>query len=250
MPSTPHIAALDDDRAGYQQASSTDVSKALFERVVAETLDRPMSIGERFKQMPGVGRAALVVLAVTLFVAIAILFGLRQDAVASDVGGLVVSALVGLAMAGGLCGIALRGLHRSTGALNVWVLVTLGLVVPAVLAAWNVSWTTGPVVQAPPTAYCYGFGLINGTWFALVLVGLQRYRRGAFWRMAAVSAAAGLCAFVALNVHCPSRAGSHLLWGHATTGMTLLAMSVLGRARERVTFARINPTSEGKSSKK
>jgi hypothetical protein len=118
--------------------------------------------------------------------------------------------------------------------------VAVGLLVPAVLAFTAPAAPLAEVAaqsMPKPTLSCFLFGALPGTLFVLALRALDRGAHGVGDAALLAAVGGGLCANIALELHCPSAAPLHLLFGHATVGVVLaIAYLAYRRSARPATF--------------
>lgn len=147
---------------------------------------------------------------------------------------LVAPVLAVLAIA--LARLALRPLQEPAASRR-WIAVALGMAlgVPVLFALLP---TVPPLVAVPgippevATRVCFAAGAMVGL---LVLVALRALDRGSSpsFSLLIAAGAGGVAASLALELHCPITAASHLLLGHASVGVVLVAAGALFVARRR-----------------
>lgn len=203
-----------------REPAPVDVA-ALWEGVRQRTADA--SLRGRLRALPTAVRVGLALgCAVTLAGISLAVMGTRET-IADDTRLVVVLAvLVLLAIAS--FATSLRGLHRPNRRGATWLVVAMGLVLPFVMALVPV-----PLVSDVHTSAlrCLLIGVGLGAVVSMPAVLAQRASVPVVSRAAATLTGGGAIAFAWLELHCPSRAVDHLVWGHALVVSVLVAVSVL-----------------------
>lgn len=116
------------------------------------------------------------------------------------------------------CAITLRPLDRPARPIHP-ATVAAALALPPLLALALGGADSGPLVA--PAGRCLGFGALMGATLVACAWAGDRAAHRTFASGALAAAAAGLCANLALALHCPNGGAGHLLAGHASIGVVL-----------------------------
>ncbi len=235
----PRVEA--DREALAAQGLPADALDGLFRRVAAHTVDRPVTLRDRLRELPTPVRI-LTVMGAGAFLVFACLamLGIRPGMIAAGVAGTVVAAGGLVAMVGLATALSLRGMHQRAIGGWAWTVTSGALLLPIILALWPGLWPTDPAAAAQVTRSglgCMALGLAVAAVAGLVVRSFQREDRLGGWRVTATAGASGLIAFTAVQLHCPATEGAHLLVGHGLVGIILagagLAAAYLTRRLSR-----------------
>ncbi len=224
MEQAAELTALEADRAAYQRGDlSASEQELMFSSLADMTADARPSLMESVCELGTPMRVLIAAFAMIGAAALGLVVGVRPDLTSADVTLQVVMNTSLLGLAAITCVVALRGYHTRSLGRVAWLVIGLALGAPAALALAPELWATGAPALAPSAGRCLTFGSITGAIAASAVWLLQRGGRPAAWRMSAATASGGLTAFVALQIHCPSREVVHSLGAHAGAGVLLTA---------------------------
>ena len=209
---------------------------ALFDRVAADTVDRPTTVRDRLRELPTRSRVALAAVgAVGFGVLVLALLGVRPAPTGAGFVTYVLTLCCLVAMVSIAVAISLRGADQRPAGRVAWSLTALALVAPLGLALMPGVWSDAAppsVAVSGPGLTCLLTGLATAAGVGLLIRLFQRSDRPADWRLSATAGAGGLIAFTTVQLHCPSVDPLHLVVGHGLAGLLLAAaLIVLARIR-------------------
>lgn len=190
---------------------------ALFAEISAETVDRPLGLLGRVRELPTNTRAAIALAAQLAIAAAAVgLQGLRDDASAIGVALGVVGAVAALVGLGSLASIG-----RNDRLMARWL--PLSLLLPAVVALvplWP-GMKMGLWEAMPIHEHCLAASTVVGLLCIVPLLLLDRHGLLRRWSVLAAASSAGAYAFVVQMLVCPLSTVEHRVFGHGSAGLVL-----------------------------
>jgi hypothetical protein len=216
------------DLAGLRDAVRVDIARERGPLAYFRSLSTPV-------RLVAAGLLAAVVALPVLLVIPRVDFDLYPTSrMAVAVVVLVASLLVAVAVV--LRPLQRRPLHPAV----VWGALVAAVVLPWVLAlmprahALHPASLRGDGSELVPLALrCLAFGIATGLPLLIALWALDRGAHAALRRALVAAAAAGVAGNLAPQFHCPITSPAHLVLGHATVGLVLLAGYLLAAVRAR-----------------
>jgi hypothetical protein len=230
-------AFLHEDVKKYREGIPEVLVESLFERVRADTVDRPPSVRDRLRELSTTTRVAVAVVALTLLGSMGTLGNLRTDL--GGVGllaiGLACLGMFGLAVAA--VELALRGLDHSVSQRRWRAFLALSLGMPLALSlvpGWPGMDTSGSEWLHHAVG-CGTAGLAVSVVASIVVVVLQRSERAPLWRVAAAAVAGGLVGSTTRMLSCPAADVWHMGASHGGLALATAILFVGGAAlRQRL----------------
>lgn len=230
----PRLHADRDDLAAH--ALTPGGLDKLLDQVAAQTIDKPLTVRDRVRELPTPVRVA-VALGFGVFAVVAVLamLGIRPGLESGGLAGYLTAAGCLVAMVGLATSLSLRGMHQRQLGGWAWAITVGALLTPPIIALWPGLWPTAGAPAADVTGFglrCIGLGLAVAAGVGLVMRFLQRVDRPGSWRVTSTAGAGGVVAFAAVQLNCPAADIGHLLVGHGLLGVIL---AVIGLAAVHVT---------------
>ncbi|MCC6623864.1 MAG: hypothetical protein IT385_21575 [Deltaproteobacteria bacterium] len=214
---------------------------ALWQRVSADTVAAPRSFVTRLRELPTPTRVGFVLLGTLLLAGLTMMLigGVRGDLVGGSLVARYAAALVGLTvLAGAVFAVALRGAHQRPLGWVGWALVALGVLVPLGLSFTPAVWSdVSPPAEAIVNG-CAFIGVATGVFAGILAWLFQRQTTPVAVRLLASAAGGGIIAFAMLQLHCPADSVDHLVIGHSSVGLLLVAFAAIGLAVRRMIVGR------------
>jgi len=218
-------------RSGEQRLGelSEGEAQALWQRVRALTSAGRGTWRGRLRELPTRLRVVITLAGAALVATlVALIAEPREVFSATTIAryAVLLSALALLAVAS--FAVSLRGEQAWPLRKKAWVVIALTLALPVLLALMPGIWE--PDGEAPATDsgyFCTLIGLAVGALVSVPAFLMQRAAVPVMARACAALAGGGVVAFGLLELHCPSRAVTHLLLGHAAVGAVLVVLAAL-----------------------
>jgi hypothetical protein len=194
----------------------------------------------RLKSLKTLWRISLAIAPALGYLAITPGVARRSDWPVYPMGRLGVEIAGYLLLTGLVARAELRPAHRRPAVAAGWLVALLALTLPALVALVGPAHTDWPdSLQGtgadfwPRALACLRFGLLLAAPVGAWLLVLGRRGPGSFGDVALVAALGSLAGNLALHVHCPLTGLGHLLVGHASVGLILLALGTLWYVRRQ-----------------